>query len=95
MTTAPATIIPAPTDGTRLYIGSAQCGRTDAGTSAMYVTFNDAAKTVMILPNTGGGGGNNQQYVPALVVPVGSPFAFTESASTSVVMCNAQGYKLP
>jgi hypothetical protein len=27
----------------RIYVTAAQCGRTDAGTSAVYVTFNDNA----------------------------------------------------
>jgi hypothetical protein len=39
----------------KTYVRSIQCGRTDAGTSAIKVTFNDTASTVLVLPNSGGG----------------------------------------
>jgi hypothetical protein len=92
--TTPATIIPSPGAGFRIYVRSVQCARTDTGSAAMYVTLNDAANTVIILPNTGGGG-NNPVYVPELVVPVNTPLTFTASTNTASVICNAQAYKLP
>jgi hypothetical protein len=92
-TTAAAQIIPAPGVGFRIYVGAVQCGRTDAGTTAMYVTLNDPAATVIILPNSGGGGGNNPTFIPPLVVAPNTALMFTESTNTSTVFCDAQGFK--
>jgi hypothetical protein len=45
-------IIPAPSQN--IYVTAVRCGRTDAGTTAMYVTFNDDGSTTMMLPNADG-----------------------------------------
>jgi hypothetical protein len=45
-TTAQTTIIAAPTGTRRLYIRSVECGRSDAGTTAISVSFNDDGSTV-------------------------------------------------
>lgn len=73
------------------YIVAAQCFRSDTGTSPMYVTLNDSASTVIGLPN--GGAGNNPVYSIPLVTAANTQLTFTESANTSTVYCNAQGYQ--
>jgi hypothetical protein len=90
--TSQTTIIAAPTATRRIYVTGAQCGRNDAGTSAIFVTFNDNASTIMVLPNSGGGGGNNMVFASPLTVPAATAFTFTASAGTSTVYCNAQGF---
>jgi hypothetical protein len=92
--TAATTIIAAPTAG-KLYVGGVQCGRTDSGTSASYVTLNDSASTILVLTNNGGGGGNNQAYSPPLIVAAMTALTFTSSASLTTVYCNAQAYNAP
>jgi hypothetical protein len=86
------TIISAAT-GLKLYINGVQCGRTDAGTSAIFVTLNDSASTILVLANSGSGGGNNQVYTTPLVVAASTALTFTPSSGVSTVYCNAQGYK--
>ena len=92
--TGATTIITAP-GSNKLYITGAQCFRTDAGTTAAYVTFNDGASTVMGLANSGGGGGNNMVFSTPLVVAATTAFTFTASGSLTTVYCNAQGYNAP
>jgi hypothetical protein len=88
--TSQTTIIAAPS-GTRVnYITAVQCGRSDTGTSAIFVTFNDDAATIMVLPNSGGGGGSNMTFPNPLMVA--GAFKFTASANTSTIYCNAQGF---
>jgi hypothetical protein len=90
--TAATRIIAAPTNTRRLYICSAACGRNDAGTTAIFVTFNDTSSTVMVLPNSGGGGGNSVVFASPLTVATATAFTFTSSANTTTVYCNAQGF---
>jgi hypothetical protein len=90
--TGATTIIAAPTVTRRIYVTAVQCGRNDAGTSAIYVTFNDTSSTIMVLPNSGGGGGNNMVFASPLTVPAATAFTFAPSGSTSTVYCNAQGF---
>ena len=82
--------VAAPSGARVNYITAAQCGRTDAGTSAIYVTFNDDASTIMVLPNSGGGGGNNMTFPSPLMVA--GAFKFTASSGVSTLYCNAQGF---
>lgn len=91
-TTGQTTIIAAPSTTRRLYITSLQCGRTDAGTTAITVTFNDDATTVMAVPNSGGGGGNNMNFTYPLTVPAATAFKFTASSGVTTLYCNAQGF---
>jgi hypothetical protein len=91
-TTAATTIIAAPTATRLIYITGVQCGRTDVGTTASSVTFNDDASTVMVLPNSGNGGANNMVFPRPLMVPAATAFKFTSSGSISTVYCNAQGF---
>jgi hypothetical protein len=86
-------IIAAPSiTGARYYITGIQCGRTDAGTSASRVTFNDDGASVVVLPNAGNGGGANVVFPVPLTVPRTTAFTMTSSASISTVYCNAQGF---
>jgi hypothetical protein len=91
--TAATTIISALTGSLRIYVSSVQCGRTDAGTTAIYVTLNDTSSTVIVLPNAGNGGGNNMSFATApLTVARATALTFTASSGVSTVYCNAQGY---
>ena len=91
--TGATTIIAAPTaSGFRIYVTGVQCARTDAGTTAIFVTLNDTSSTIIVLPNSGGGGGNNQVYQSPLTVGRTTALTFTASSGTSTVYCNAQGY---
>jgi hypothetical protein len=76
----------------KTYITDIQCGRTDAGTTALAVTFNDNANTVMVLPNNGGGGGNNISPKIPLVTAANATFTFSSSISVGTLICNAQGF---
>lgn len=87
--------IAAPAAGLKVYLTGVQCGRTDTGTTASYVTLNDAASTILTLANSGGGGGNNQVYATPLALAAATAPTFTSSASLSSVFCNAQGYVAP
>lgn len=91
--TGATTIISAGAAGIKNYITSVQCGRDDAGTTAIRVTFNDAASTPLVLPNTGGGGGNNVTFPVPIATAAATAFQFTSSAGTTTVRCNAQGYQ--
>jgi hypothetical protein len=90
--TGATTIISAPASNRRIYVTSAQCGRTDAGTTAVFVTLNDDATTVVVVPNSGGGGGNNPVFPYALTVTRGTALTFTASSGISTIYCNAQGF---
>jgi hypothetical protein len=95
--TAAHTIIAAPNnpgapDSVALQITGVQCGRTDAGTAAITVTFNDTNATVLVLPNGGGGGGNNAVFLSPISPGPTTAFTFTASSGTSTVTCNAQGF---
>lgn len=85
-------IITNATTGVFVYVTAVQCFRTDAGTTASFVTFNDGASTVMGLPNSGGGGGNNMTFPVPLKGASATNFSFTSSGSISTVYCSAQGY---
>jgi hypothetical protein len=93
VSTAATTIIAAPGAGYRLFIGAVQCGRTDTGTVAIIVTFNDPAATVLVLGDSGGGGGNNAVFSPPLPMPANTPLTFAASSGVATVYCNAQGWK--
>jgi hypothetical protein len=90
--TGATTIIASAGGSLKNYIKSVQCARDDAGTTAIRVTFNDAAASELVLPNNGGGGGNNVTFDPPVTSGAATAFTFTSSASTTTVRCNAQGY---
>lgn len=90
--TSATTIIAAGAAGIKNYITSLQCFRTDAGTTAAYVTLDDAKSTVIGLPNNGGGGGNNVNFAEPIATAAATAFTFTASGSISTIYCSAQGY---
>ena len=75
-----------------IHVTSLQCGRTDAGTSAVKITFNDSASTVLVLPNSGGGSEVTAVFPSPLVVAANTNFTGTVSANTNAVYCNVQGF---
>ena len=91
--TASTTIIASPGASLRIYVTGVQCGRTDAGTSAIFVTLNDVKSTVLVLPNSGGGGGNNMGFGDGrITVARGTALTFTASSGVTTVYCAGQGY---
>jgi hypothetical protein len=78
--------------GLKTYITGLECYRSDAGTAAVTVTFNDSAPTVIVLPNSGGGGGSNIPFNVPLVTAANTALTFTVSVATTTVYCNMQGY---
>jgi hypothetical protein len=75
-----------------IHVNGIQCGRTDAGTSAIRITFNDSASTVMVLPNSGGGSASIDFFTSPLQVAADTNFTMTLSANTTTVYCSAQGF---
>jgi hypothetical protein len=90
--TGATTIIAAPTATRRIYVTAVQCGRTDAGSTGIFVTLNDNASTVIVVPNTGSGGGNNMPFPSPLTVPPATALTFTASSGVSTLYCDAQGF---
>lgn len=88
--TSATQITAAPATTRRLYIRSVECGRTDAGKAAIYITFNDDGSTTMVLPNAGGGGGSNMTFPSPLTVP-GIRFQALPNGVTTL-FCSAQGF---
>lgn len=78
---------------TKQYVTDIECFRSDAGTSAITLTFNDTVTSVFVLPNAGNGGGVVKNFQVPLLVNSGSTFTFALSVAVSTVYCNAQGYK--
>lgn len=76
----------------QLHINGVQCGRNDTGTSAIKVTFNDIASTVMVLPNSGHGGQAVADFPSPLQLNPNTALTGQISASVSTVYCSAQGF---
>lgn len=93
--TSAHTIIAAGAGSLKNYITGVQCGRTDAGTSPIVLTFSDAQSSIMILPNGGNGGANNMAFDSPLATAAATAFTVTSGTSTTTVYCNAQGYQAP
>jgi hypothetical protein len=93
-TTAQTVIVNSPS-ANRLYVPSLQCGRTDAASTATFITLNDSASTIVVLPNNGGGGGNNMQFAPPLSVAATTALKFTPNTSIATIYCAAQVYNAP
>jgi hypothetical protein len=75
-----------------IYVTGLQCGRTDAGTSAIRVTLNDTASTVLVLPNSGGGGYVTANFPHPHQVAADTNLTMTISTNTTTVYCSAQGF---
>lgn len=93
--TAAHTIIAAGAGSLKNYITDVQCGRTDAGTSPIVVTFSDAQSSIMIIPDAGNGGGNNFHLSSPLVTAAATAFTMTSGTGVTTLYCNAQGYQAP
>jgi hypothetical protein len=76
----------------KIYVRSVQCGRNDAGTTAIKVTLNDSASTVLVLPNSGGGGWVTATFESPLQVAADTNLTMTISTNTTTVYCSAQGF---
>lgn len=87
--TSAHTIIASAGGSLKNYITAAQCGRTDAGSSALTITFNDSASTVIVLP---AGGATNIQFPTPLATAAATAFQFTSGTGVSTLYCSAQGY---
>jgi hypothetical protein len=76
------------------YITDMMCGRSDAGTTAITITLNDAATTIFILPNSGGGGGNNKAFTTPLKISsaTGTALTGTLSAGVTTAYCTFSGF---
>lgn len=77
----------------KTYVTDIECGRTDAGTTAIFVTLNDVggtgSGTVLIIP---AGGGNNKSFHVPLVTAANTAFTFTASSGVTTLYCSAQGF---
>jgi hypothetical protein len=94
--TSAHTIIASAGGSLKNYVRSAQCFRSDTGTSAIVLTFNDSASTVMVLPAAGtnfAGSGGIASFEPPISTAAATAFTFTSGTSTTTVYCNAQGFK--
>lgn len=77
----------------KTYVTDIECGRTDAGTTPIFVTLNDVggtgSGTVLIIP---AGGGNNKSFHVPLVTAANTAFTFTASSGVTTLYCSAQGF---
>lgn len=89
-----ATLISAPDLG-RLYVASAQFGRTDANSNAIVVTLNDTVTTQLVVPNPQGVG-YVQTYVfdsPLQLTPK-TALTMTPNSAVTTLFGAAQGFVL-
>lgn len=94
--TSAHTIIAAGAGSLKNYITGVQCGRTDAGTSPIVVTFSDDQSTPMVIPDAGNGGGNNFNFnASPIVTAAATAFTFTSGTGVTTLYCSAQGYQAP
>jgi hypothetical protein len=91
--TSAVTILSAGGASVKTYVTDVECGRTDAGTSPILVTFNDSASTPLVVPNAGSGGGHDKTFNVPLVTAANTAFTFTPSSATTTVYCAAQGFE--
>jgi hypothetical protein len=82
----------APGAGVSNYIASAQCFRTDGGTTLIYATLNDSASTQIPVP---AGGGAAIVFATPLKVAANTAATFTPSSGVTTMFCNAQGFTGP
>lgn len=87
--TSAHTIIASAGGSLKNYITGLQCGRTDAGATAIVLTLSDAASTVVILPS---GGATNIMFPVPLATAAATAFQVTSGTSVSTLYCSAQGY---
>lgn len=86
-------LVPAQGVGNKTYITDIECGRQDAGTTAVTVKFNDSATTIIVIPNSGGGGSVNKAFNVPIVTAANATMTMTWSSAISTAYCSVQGYK--
>jgi hypothetical protein len=74
------------------YVTDLYCTRNDAGTTAISVTLNDSASTVVDVPNNGGGGGWKFSWHVPLSVAANTAATATPSSGVTTLHCGATGY---
>lgn len=84
------TLIAAQGASVKTYITGLQCSNTSATTT--YVTMNDSASSVFIVP---AGGGSNVVFNVPLVTAANTALTFTAASAVTTMYCNAQGYAGP
>jgi hypothetical protein len=84
--------ISAPGASIKVYLTDVNCGRSDAGTTAIVVTLNDTSSTPIVIPANGGGGGNNKHFLVPLVFAANTAPTFTSGTGVSTLYCDAQGF---
>ena len=83
------TLLPASgTSGVYEYLTDLECGNTSA--TNVYVTLNDSASSVFMVPATYGG--NNKSFEIPLKGPNNGALTATLSTNASTIYCNGQGY---
>jgi hypothetical protein len=78
--------------GVKIYVTDLCITRNDAGTSAVSMTLNDTATTIVDLPNNGGGGGFCKTYNVPLVIAANTAFQVTSGTSISSEHVSATGF---
>lgn len=78
------------------YVTGVQCGRSDAGTTAVTVAISDGTTTrTLVVPNNGGGGGNNVQFVTPVAYAANTAVTAAFSTGVTTGYCNAEGFYAP
>lgn len=78
------------------YMTSLQCGRSDAGTTAITVAISDGTKTrTFVIPDNGGGGGNNALLASPIVFAANTAVTAAFSSGVTTGYCNAEGFYAP
>ena len=90
--TGAVSVIASAGSGLKNYITGVQLGRSDAGTTAITVTFNDSASTVVVLPGLTGGSTLSIVFPVPLATAAATAFTFTCSSGVTTAYCSAQGY---
>lgn len=87
--TGATTLIAAQGAGLKIYVLTAQCFRSDTGTTQITGAFNDSVTTPFVLPPNGG---SNMVFSMPLVVAANTALTFTMVSGVTTATCNAQGY---
>lgn len=87
--TGATTLIASAGGSLKNYITGLQCGRTDAGATAITLTFSDAATTILVLP---AGGATNLVFQVPLVTAAATAFTVTSGTGVTTLYCAAQGF---
>ena len=74
------------------YVTDLTCTRNDAGTTAVSITLNDTATTVIDLPNNGGGGGYAHTFNVPLAFAANVAATATSGTSITSIHCSATGF---